>query len=377
MNLRMDYLIVHSVEIDGIIFELLKDALDESSSKLFDEGEIAHAINRTGYTTRASESPEWVSSLKIDLEIEEVDKNAIIESFHQRLLLGEDDGILHVTKLFDSDLKHKLAQYASELFDLEMKIREVLSIIFLDTYGAADGYGFLKDSSQSMMKNNAPGADDLRANLENELFYLLFNQYSVLNERASISNTKSLISIMSRATDFNSLRAELLRRPISKPLYVDFLAGLQQLVDPIEKVRNCVAHNRSISKRKAENYSTAKENLEVHIEEFLMEITEVELALYEKHALDYLRRILSESEWDYKEKTVTLYEDDDPRISTTCGTPEEFISELTQIAEREGYGVIPYEGGHPVWEFDGTDTALSALAEYEDELKEMGWDDEI
>ena len=65
----------------------------------------------------------------------------------------------------------------------------------------------------------------------------------------------------------------MITKPITEERYVDFLASLRQRVDPIEKLRNCVAHNRSISQRIIDDYEMAKGPLLEEIDALLEEIT--------------------------------------------------------------------------------------------------------
>ncbi len=56
--------------------------------------------------------------------------------------------------------------------------------------------------------------------------------------------------------------------PIRHDDHAGFIAGLQKLLDPVERARNCVAHHRTIPKRTLDDYPQAREDLHRAIQEF-------------------------------------------------------------------------------------------------------------
>ena len=69
--------------------------------------------------------------------------------------------------------------------------------------------------------------------------------------------------------EYKTLRAEILRVPIEHEEDAEFIASLKGLMDPIERMRNCVAHNRRPTQRITDNYPTARLDLEKHLDEYL------------------------------------------------------------------------------------------------------------
>ena len=75
-----------------------------------------------------------------------------------------------------------------------------------------------------------------------------------------------------RKNDYDELRRNIQYRGIIKEKYQDFLAKIKQNLEPIENLRNCIAHNRSIPKsdnyKAITDYDRAKELLDESIESF-------------------------------------------------------------------------------------------------------------
>jgi hypothetical protein len=163
--------------------------------------------------------------------------------------------------------------YSKEIFDLEMKLREVISFIFLDTY-KKDFYNLLKDidlKTQPRNGNNRSDEEYFKKHFENEFFFLRFSDYIRLNNLKEFKKS-DLIEMIINSNKYDDLKQKLQNRGIVKEKYQDFLAGIKQNLDPIEKMRNCIAHNRSSTETVVNNYIKAKENLEQDISEFWDEV---------------------------------------------------------------------------------------------------------
>ncbi|HVF10188.1 MAG TPA: hypothetical protein VNA16_05265, partial [Abditibacteriaceae bacterium] len=102
----------------------------------------------------------------------------------------------------------------------------------------------------------------------NELFFLLFSDYTKINNRKP-QKWDNFMALLERYDDFVSLKSQLLSTLIPNKRHADFVASLQQSAEPIEKVRNCVAHNRSLSNKLAQNYQQSYATLLRSIEDFL------------------------------------------------------------------------------------------------------------
>ena len=66
-----------------------------------------------------------------------------------------------------------------------------------------------------------------------------------------------------------AIKIELTRIPIKDGTDSDLIASLKQMLDPIERLRNCVAHNRTPTDRIIQNYHNARNELDIKLDEFL------------------------------------------------------------------------------------------------------------
>lgn len=96
---------------------------------------------------------------------------------------------------------------------------------------------------------------------------MLFSDYIKINELKELKSL-DLIKIISNSNYYKDLKQKIQNRGIIKEKYKDFLAGIKEGLNPIEKLRNCIAHNRSFTETIVNNYLEAKENLEHDISEF-------------------------------------------------------------------------------------------------------------
>ena len=170
-------------------------------------------------------------------------------------------------------MQEKHQEYAKEIFNLEMRLREILSFIFLDTY-KGDYYNLAKETDvkiQPLNKGNKPNEEYYDSHFENEFFFLLFSNYIRLSNLKEIEYSDFIEAFLD-ADSWGGLQQKIQNRGIIKKEYQDFLAGIKQNLDPIENIRNCIAHNRSIPK--SDNYKTitdynkAKKELDESIDTF-------------------------------------------------------------------------------------------------------------
>lgn len=267
MSVTVDYLVVYSEELDlmDLLTEMLKNALEDVYDELPEEEELRENIN-IRYIKRR-EDFLYICGFSVEFDSAEERMGELIANFSGSVVDCKDKGIEHLLKLNDPHLCRTLRAYGDEIFEIEMKLREALSLIFVDTYGQ-DFYTLLKDVD--ITQTERPSVQRMQQFYENEFFFLFFSHYPRINNRKR-PNQDGIFEYIQQAEDFEELKQKMTATPITKERYVDFLASLEQRVDSIEKLRNCVAHNRSIPKRTLDNYKTAKDLLLEEIKEFLEE----------------------------------------------------------------------------------------------------------
>lgn len=228
---------------------------------------LGFTLNLNYYELRKDyDEDTWSSDREMVLESERQNIQEFI--FELSTLLQDNPSIIHITKYYDKNMQDEYSEYYRQLFELEMKLREVISFIFLDKYTSP--YELTNEFSLSSHKNNdfkTKKEKDYKDNLENEFFYLLFSDYSKLNKNnlKKIDDT-DIIKYMSEASDFDEFKTYLTSRGIVFERFRDFLAEIQVNVKIIENFRNCIAHNRSYFNPENSNDTTKKQLLLINYE---------------------------------------------------------------------------------------------------------------
>ena len=210
-----------------------------------------------------------------------------IETYNSKL--KDDENIIVVFKFYDSALFDKLQRYYKDLFDLEMKLREIITFIFIDTY-KGNFYDLLNEvnvnpcypNERKVTENKRFRKKDLLKNLvkrkeyldkfsENQFFYFLFSQYKRTTELKTL-NQGDLFFIAEISNNFNEFKNNILNRGITNQEYLSFLNSIKRELDNLENIRNCVAHNRIPSENEVYNYESSLSSVENKIEEFLSKL---------------------------------------------------------------------------------------------------------
>ena len=273
--MKVDFQLIHSFTDDESLKEnlllLLKDAFDESTTISTEIEEKPESIEEwsifnwieTKYN-HLSDGDKYIAGFILDLE---EDLNEIIQEFGKKL--QEDENIYLVLKYGDERMQVEHQKYAKEIFELEMRLREAISLVFLDTY-KGDYHNLLREVDvkiQHLNKNNETNEIYYNSHFENEFFFLLFSDYLKLNNLKKL-NQLDLMEIIINSDEYDDLKQKIQSRGINKEEYQDFLARIKRDLEAIENIRNCIAHNRSFTESMVINYEGAKNNLKATIDEF-------------------------------------------------------------------------------------------------------------
>lgn len=280
--MKVNFQIIHSfrnnVNLKENLLSFLKETFDESTTATIEIEEKQEKIEewsifewvevKYNYLT---ENDKYITGFNLEVPEGNI---AIISEFGQKL--QDDDNVYLVLKYNDEVMQSEHQIYSKEIFDLEMKLREIISFIFLDTY-KKDFYNLVKDidvTIQPLNGNNRADEEYFKKHFENEFFFLGFSHYIRLNNLKELKKQDSLIEMIKNSNTYKDLKHKLQNRGIVKKNYQDFLAGIKENMDPIEVLRNCIAHNRSFTETIVNNYLEAKENLEHDISDFWDEVKE-------------------------------------------------------------------------------------------------------
>jgi len=268
--INVDFFVVFSGEGNPkeLLINLLKETLEDINGRPQANETVSNKVE-IKYNLHREEGQQLVG-FTIDLdEFEELSKT-VIELFIKKIIDSKDDGFDHLLKFYDPILFSENQRYTQEIFQIEMRLREALSIVFIDTYGK-NFYKLLKDVDVTLKEN--PQEKQMKIHCENEFYFLVFSDYIKLSTPKKLS-LEILTNHINRASDFAEFQKMLTDNPITNKNYLSFLTSLKEMVQPIENLRNCIAHNRTLSKDVIGNYEQAKETLKSTIDEFLATISE-------------------------------------------------------------------------------------------------------
>lgn len=206
-----------------------------------------------------------LADIVLDLQETEFAKD-LIEEFIDRLNASPISH--HVVKFEDPLLQNELARRSAEIFALEMKLRRVLSFIYLHASKGKDPFDLLRDETIKPTARETPQQQQMEAASENQFFHLTFNQYAKLNQRKKLQ-TDNIVESIRDSEQYAAFRTEILRTPVEHEDDVVLVAGLREIMDPIERMRNCVAHNRQPNDRITENYRNAYARLDGLLDQYM------------------------------------------------------------------------------------------------------------
>ena len=275
MAVTVDYLVVYSEEMDlmELLTKMLKNALEDVDDEPPEEEELRDYIY-IRYTKRR-EDFLYICGFSVEFDRAEERMSELIDKFSEAVVDCEDKGIKHLLKLYDPQLRCTLRTYADDIFEIEMKLREALSLIFVHTYGE-DFYRLLKHTNVKPSKDCT--IDQMEDCYGNQFFFLGFTQYSYINERKDPS-LERVVQHIGQAQNFEELKQLITtKEPITEPQYTQFLKDVKKLINQIEDIRNCVAHNRPIPDELKGSYETAKQSLLEEINKFRKKLANCEVS---------------------------------------------------------------------------------------------------
>ena len=264
---------------DGMdVYQVLRDLLSQAlvnSQDEFEEDAVDH-IMRTNHK-RSGEEIEGddgnagrFTILGFALELPEMDTgDAVVDDFAKSL--SGSDVILHSLRFEDPLLQKELAQRAAEIFSLEMKLRRVFSFIYLDAYQRQDPYDLLREEQVDPVTPNLLKRDMVDAT-ENQFFHITFRQYIGLNQRRELRQVPQVLNVLRDSESYDAFREEVTRRPIANERDAELLDDLQSIMNPIEQMRNCVAHNRRPKVEDRQDYLDKLPILQKRLDRFLKDL---------------------------------------------------------------------------------------------------------
>ena len=278
-----EFVIVYQQNSDTDIRQILIDTLTLSLQDNYDEFEsdtVAQMIalqtqrmgnqstNEDGNTTQTI-----ILGFTLDLPEETNEAQTVVEEFAKALTEALSP-ISHIVKFEDPLLQAELAQWSAEIFAIEMKLRRVLTLIYLNAYQGVEPYNLLKEETMqpTTQTDNKPTAEQMQKTLENQFFHLVFSQYGKLNQRPD-PKLNDLLQNIRNFIQYEELQAEITRKPVQDSYDADFLVALKEKIGAIEKMRNCIAHHRHPPRKTEEDYRNAQPLISQLLDEYLEQWT--------------------------------------------------------------------------------------------------------
>ncbi len=320
-------------------------------------------------------TPRALLGFALDIPDDTSSIREVVDEFSGALMATP---IRHALKLEDPLLRGELEVRAAELFAIEMKLRRVLSIIYLHAYPDSDPYDLLEEENVQPMAKDRPKTEQMMKAAENQFFHLTFGQYVGLNQRPPI---KDLVVLIRNQSTYEALREELLRQPVEHEDDAGFLAGLKQRMDAIEKMRNAVAHNRRPTKRTTQDYLNALPLVDAALDQYLDSLEPHDWEEAERRAeranepvenwraKEVVRVALENAEWDKVNRTVRMTSDSG--VVTLVSTKEALESLLCQKCSEEWHGHAMKIDGEYVGTCDEATWVSEALENYGERLAKV------
>lgn len=244
-------------------YEIMADALDNITSSYTIEGELFRDCITHRFKKIVGDNKTFISfKLDLDETIPEEELIDIIDSFNDELKSFEAEAVF---KYYDNFLFNQITEYHSNIFAIEMNVREIISFIFIDTYGD-DFYDLFTEMtitntypndrtferglfySRADLKNDKDKRMEyLKYLFENESFYLSFSQYKEFLKTKKLQEN-DLLNIAARSPTYEIFKENITERGIREQIYREFLEDIRLPLKNLEPYRNCIAHNRSLSK---------------------------------------------------------------------------------------------------------------------------------
>jgi hypothetical protein len=274
--MMFEFLIAYHHAPDTEIVEVIRDALSkvlEDNLNEFD-GEAVERMVVPGLERRCDyvvwedgdEFRRVLFGFTLDLPDETASMRTVVDEFTEAL---NTDPIVHLVKFDDPLIRAELARWADEIYALEMKLRRVLTLVYLHAYQDGDPYDLLREESVQPVNKDQAKTENLRKQAENQFFHLTFSQYVRLNKRPEFK-LPELLKLIRDKEAYEELREEVARAPVEDEDDAVLLAGLKERMEAIEAMRNCCAHGRRPSKKVIENYDNARPLLDQLLDSYLV-----------------------------------------------------------------------------------------------------------
>lgn len=164
------------------------------------------------------------------------------------------DEISEICKTYDSLRLEENREFLAELYDIEMKIREIYTIL-----ARLQGVN-VKNSRVRLLKDYQDREDVFKRRAMNEFFFIEFSDYKNVDTKkdAKLDDLLEALRYVKRLKDIPDIIDELSHSSLRLEERFNELARVPEAIGRLEDFRNCIAHNRFTSENDIENFEKAK-----------------------------------------------------------------------------------------------------------------------
>jgi len=193
--------------------------------------------------------------------------------------LNDNKEVIVAFKFDDSNQFTLLSRLYEELYHIEMKLREAISFIFVDTY-KDNCYDLLRDidlipqfeRKTNLRRDEVERKTYLKKRLENEFFHILFPDYYKLTQLKPLKQS-DLFFIAEISNNFDEFKGNIVNRGVRKEEHLNLLNSIKEDMQSLDAVRNCVAHSRTPIDEELVNYERSLGELNQKLDDFLVSLS--------------------------------------------------------------------------------------------------------
>ena len=360
--------------LTDLLARVLQDNLNEFDTDVIDQMiQFRHARDGKRLTDDSGATTLHILiGFTLELPEETTSAKAVVQEFASEL--PDTPPIFHAVKFEDPLLRDELAKRAEEIFALEMKLRRVLSLIYLHAYQSEEPFKLLCDETVKPIGNPKPKR--MKEAGENQFFHLTFGNYAILNQRPKykVEDLRETLRDVDTYDKFLEFRNEFDRTPIEHEVDAGLLAGLKERMGAIEGMRNCVAHNRRPGTRLTDNYDNALPRLHELLDNYLFrwELYSKEEMPWDRAAREAVEHQMETAIWETNTETILFGPYGDNRDYETISNLEELKRYLREVAVSAFHDEVRYAGAlGPATQCDEYGIVESVLYDYKERLAEF------
>lgn len=285
-NVTFQLVLKECVLPNYFVFSKLKNLLEQRSEfSDFNMQQAKDAVEIVRFTSYENTN-RFLLTFTVDFSI----ADSLGLDYTQKLILAfgnsfrdDTNKVEGVFRFQDAYMLDEIIEFHKEIYDIEMKIREVLNYILAYNFSNKDLFNCIEEfegidfANDKMRKEPEYRKKIFNEFLESEIFHIIFTKYGVFKTPKSLK-ADMIFDFIRRSISFDELRGRMDERGITEninPFHKTFINELATTLQQIEDVRNEVMHNREVKESDTNNklaqktgYKSAKVKFDELIDKF-------------------------------------------------------------------------------------------------------------